>query len=93
MNTPSGNPDWVKACKHDDDKFSAIVIPGSYKTSDIFLNFKIGDQNFHAKMNSDAEFQEGYRYTYELNVRKDKVEPTRISVDDMTGWSNEEELK
>ena len=93
MTAPTGNPDWVKACKHDDDKFSAIVIPGSYKTGDIFLNFKIGDQNFHAKMNSDTEFQEGYRYTYELNVGKDKVELTRISVDDMTGWTNEEELK
>ena len=93
MTAPTGNPDWVKACKHDGDIFSAIVIPGSYKTGDIFLNFKIGDQNFHAKMNSDTEFQEGYRYTYELNVGKDKVELTRISVDDMTGWTNEEELK
>lgn len=27
MNTPSGNPDWVQACKHDDGMFSAIVIP------------------------------------------------------------------
>ena len=95
MTAPTGNPDWVKACKHDGDIFSAIVIPGSYKTGDIFLNFKIGDQNFHAKMNSDTEFQEGYRYTYELNVGKDKVELTRISVDDLKGWdnNNEEELK
>ena len=95
MTAPTGNPDWVKACKHDGDIFSAIVIPGSYKTGDIFLNFKIGDQNFHAKMNSDTEFQEGYRYTYELNVGKDKVELTRISVDDLKGWDsdNEEELK
>ena len=31
MGTPSGNPDWVKACKHDGDMFSAIVIPGSYR--------------------------------------------------------------
>ena len=90
---PFGNPDWVKACKHDDDKFSAIVIPDSYKTGDIFLNFKIGDQNFHAKMKADTDFTEGKRYTYELNVGKDKVELTRISVDDMTGWTNEEELK
>lgn len=29
MSTPSGNSDWVKACKHDDGMFSAIVIPGS----------------------------------------------------------------
>ena len=93
MGTPSGNPDWVKACKHDDGMFSAIVIPGSYKAGEIFVKFKIGDQNFHAKMMSDTEFQEGHRYTYKLDVGKDKVELTRISVNDMTGWTNEEELK
>ena len=91
----TGNPDWVKACKHDDGMFSAIVIPGSYKTNEIFLNFKIGDKNFHAKMKSNTEFEEGYRYTYKLDVGKDKVELTRISVDDLKGWdsNNEEELK
>lgn len=95
MRTPSGNPDWVKACKHDDGMFSAIVIPGSYKTGEIFVKFKIGDQNFHAKMRSNTEFQEGERYTYKLDVGKDKVELTRISVDDLKGWdsNNEEELK
>lgn len=95
MGTPSGNPDWVKACKHDDGMFSAIVIPGSYKAGEIFVKFKIGDQNFHAKMRSNTEFQEGHRYTYKLDVGKDKVELTRISVDDLKGWdsNNEEELK
>lgn len=95
MSTPIGNPDWVKACKHDGDMFSAIVIPGSYKTDDIFVKFKIGDKNFHAKMRSDTNFQEGYRYIYKLDVGKDKVELTRISVDDLKGWdsNNEEDLK
>lgn len=95
MSTPTGNPDWVQACKHDDGMFSAIVIPGSYKAGEIFVKFKIGDQNFHAKMRSNTEFQEGHRYTYKLDVGKDKVELTRISVDDLKGWdsNNEEELK
>ena len=93
MGTPSGNPDWVKACKHDDGMFSAIVIPGSYKAGEIFVKFKIGDQNFHAKMKSNTEFQEGERYTYKLDVGKDKVDLTRISIDNMTGWTNEDELK
>ena len=93
MGTPSGNSDWVKACKHDDGMFSAIVIPGSYKTGEIFVKFKIGDQNFHAKMKSNTEFQEGERYTYKLDVGKDKVDLTRISIDNMTGWTNEDELK
>lgn len=93
MGTPSGNPDWVKACKHDDGMFSAIVIPGSYKAGEIFVKFKIGDQNFHAKMMSNTEFQEGERYIYKLDVGKDKVNLTRISIDNMTGWTNEDELK
>lgn len=95
MSTPTGNPDWVQACKHDDGMFSAIVIPGSYKAGEIFVKFKIGDQNFHAKMKSNTEFQEGKRYTYKLDIGKDKVELTRISVDDLKGWdsNNEEELK
>ena len=95
MSTPSGNSDWVKACKHDDGMFSAIVIPGSYKAGEIFVKFKIGDQNFHAKMKSDTDFEEGKRYTYKLDIGKDKVELTRISVDDLKGWdsNNEEDLK
>ena len=93
MSTPTANPAWVQACKHDDGMFSAIVIPGSYKVGEIFVKFKIGDQNFHAKMRSNTEFQEGHRYTYKLDVGKDKVELTRISIDNMTGWTNEDDLK
>ena len=95
MSTPTGNPAWVKACKHDDGMFSAIVIPASYKTGEIFVKFKIGDKNFHAKMKPDTDFEEGHRYTYKLDVGKDKVELTRISVDNLKGWdsNNEEELK
>ena len=93
MSTPSGNSAWVQACKHDGDMFSAIVIPGSYIKDEVFLKFKIGVQNFNAKMMSNTEFQEGHRYTYSLKkIGKDKVELTQISVDAMTGWTNEEEL-
>ena len=93
MSTPSGNPAWVQACKHDDGMFSAIVIPGSYIKDERFLKFKIGDKNFYAKMKINTEFQEGQRYTYKLDVGKDIVKLTQISVDDMTGWTNEEDLK
>ena len=93
MGTPSGNPDWVKACKHDDGMFSAIVIPGSYIKDERFVKFKIGDKNFYAKMKINTDFEEGKRYTYKLDVGKDKVELTRISIDGMTGWTNEEDLK
>ena len=93
MSTPSGNPAWVQACKHDDGMFSAIVIPGSYIKDERFLKFKIGDKNFYAKMKINTEFQEGQRYTYKLDVGKDIVKLTQISVDDLTGWTNEDELK
>ena len=95
MSTPTANPAWVQACKHDDGMFSAIVIPGSYIKDEVFLKFKIGDNNFNAKMKMPTDFEEGKRYTYKLDVGKDKVELTRISVDDLKGWdsNNEEELK
>ena len=93
MSTPTANPAWVKAYNHDDGMFSAIVIPGSYIKDEVFLRFKIGDNIFNAKMKMPTDFEEGKRYTYKLDVGKDKVELTRISVNDMTGWTNEEELK
>ena len=95
MITPTANPAWVKAYKHDDGMFSAIVIPGSYIKDERFVQFKIGDKNFYAKMKINTEFQEGHRYTYKLDVGKDKVKLTQISVDDLKGWdsNNEEDLK
>ena len=93
MITPTANPAWVKAYEHDDGMFSAIVIPGSYIKDEVFLRFKIGDNIFNAKMKMPTDFEEGKRYTYKLDIGKDKVELTRISVDNMTGWTNEEELK
>ena len=95
MSTPTANPAWVKAYKHDDGMFSAIVIPGSYIKDEVFLRFKIGDNIFNAKMKMPTDFEEGKRYIYKLDVGKDKVELTRISVDDLKGWdsNNEEDLK
>ena len=95
MSTPTANPAWVKAYKHDDGMFSAIVIPGSYIKDEVFLRFKIGDNIFNAKMKMPTDFEEGKRYTYKLDVGKDEVKLTQISVDDLKGWdsNNEEELK
>ena len=93
MITPTANPAWVQACKHDDGMFSAIVIPGSYIKDEVFLRFKIGDNIFNAKMKMPTDFEEGKRYTYKLDVGKDIVKLTRISVDDLKGWTNEDDLK
>ena len=93
MITPTANPAWVKAYKHDDGMFSAIVIPGSYIKDEVFLRFKIGDNIFNAKMKMPTDFEEGKCYTYKLDVGKDIVKLTRISVDDLKGWTNEDDLK
>ena len=108
MNLPSGKNEWkmdtsnyqeaklVDACKTEDGEvktFSAIIVPGTVGTDKEFLKFSIGEKNFVSKLKSQTDFQEGERYTYKLDVGKDKVELTRISVDDMTGWTNEEELR
>ena len=108
LNRPSGNNEWrmdtsnyqeaklVDACKTEDGEvktFSAIIVPGTVGTDKEFLKFSIGEKNFVSKLKSQTDFEEGKRYTYKLDVGKDKVELTRISIDNMTGWTNEDELK
>ena len=86
----------VDACKTEDGEvktFSAIIVPGTVGTDKEFLKFSIGEKNFVSKLKSQTDFEEGKRYTYKLDVGKDKVELTRISIDNMTGWTNEDELK
>lgn len=91
-------PTLVYACQTGDDgekSFSAIIVPGTIGTDTDFLKFSIGSKNFVSKLKSQTDFKEGERYTYKLDVGKDKVELTRISVNDLNGWdsNNEEELK
>ena len=108
LEVPFGNYEWkmntspykeaklVDACKTEDGEekfFSAIIVPGTVGTDQEFLKFSIGEKNFVSKLKSQTDFEEGKRYTYKLDVGKDKVKLTRISVDDMTGWTNEEDLK
>ena len=86
----------VDACKTEDGEvktFSAIIVPGTVGKDKEFLKFSIGEKNFVSKLKSQTDFEEGKRYTYKLDVGKDKVKLTQISVDNMTGWTNEEELK
>ena len=107
-NLPYDNYEWkmdtsnyketklVDACKAEDGEekfFSAIIVPGTIGKDQKFLKFSIDEKNFVSKLKLQTDFEEGKRYTYELNVGKDKVELTQISVDDLAGWTNEEELK
>ena len=85
---------WVTAYKHDTKKFSAIVVPGSYTVGEVFLKLKVGDQkNFNVRMDTATEFQEGYHYTYNLKVGKNKIVLTEINADTFDGWTDEEDLK
>ena len=96
MDTSYKEPTLVYACQTGDGEeksFSAIIVPGTIGTDTEFLKFSIGSKNFVSKLKSQTDFEEGKRYTYKLDVGKDKVVLTRISVDGMTGWTNEEELK
>ena len=92
-------PTLVYACQTGDDgekSFSAIIVPGSLDTSADFLKFTLDGQDYTVKLKQKTDFLEGHRYTYSLRkIGKDKVELTRISVDDLKGWdsNNEEELK
>ena len=96
MDTSYKEPTLVYACQTGDGEeksFSAIIVPGTIGTDTEFLKFSIGSKNFVSKLKSQTDFEEGKRYTYKLDVGKDKVELTRISVDGMTGWTNEDDLK
>ena len=98
MDTSYKEPTLVYACQTGDGEeksFSAIIVPGTIGTDTEFLKFSIGSKNFVSKLKSQTDFEEGKRYTYKLDVGKDKVELTRISVDDLKGWdsNNEEDLK
>ena len=86
----------VDACKTEDGEekfFSAIIVPGTVGTDKEFLKFSIGEKNFVSKLKLQTDFEEGKRYTYKLDVGKDIVKLTQISVDDLTGWTNEDDLK
>ena len=83
---------WVTAYKHDTNKFSAIVIPGSYSVGDVFLKLKVGTKNFSVKIYKATEFKEGYRYEYKVKVGENKVELTEINAGTFDGWTNEEDL-
>ena len=108
FNLPYYNKEWkmdtsnynenksVDACKTEDGEeksFSAIIVPGTIGTDKEFLKFSIDGKNFVSKLKTPTDFEQGKRYTYKLDVGKDKVELTQISVDDLAGWTTEEELK
>ena len=73
----------VKAYKHSDNKFYALMVPCEAKSTENFLSLKVGDNNTETLTGIPA-LEAGKSYTYELTVGKNKVSVTGITVKDWT---------
>ena len=85
----------VKAYVHEgENKFSAIIVPGTLGKDSEFLSFSVGGKNYVSKLKMSTNFEGGKCYTYNLKVGKNKVELTQTNVEGgLPGWGSEEELK
>ena len=84
-NTPVNNVSicGVKAYKHDDGKFYALIKPCSNQADQEFLSLKVGEGNTETYTGIPA-LEAGKSYTYQLTVGKNKVVVTGITVADWT---------
>jgi len=73
----------VKAYKHDDGKFYALIKPCSNQADQEFLSLKVGEGNTETYTGIPA-LEAGKSYTYQLTVGKNKVVVTGITVADWT---------
>ena len=73
----------VKAYKHDDGKFYALIKPCSNQADQEFLSLKVGEGNTGTYTGIPA-LEAGKSYTYQLTVGKNKVVVTGITVADWT---------
>ena len=73
----------VKAYKHSDNKFYALMVPCEAKSTENFLSLKVGEGNTEPLTGIPA-LEAGKSYTYDLTVGKNKVVVTGITVKDWT---------
>ena len=73
----------VKAYKHNDNKFYALIKPCSNQADQEFLSLKVGEGNTETYTGIPA-LEAGKSYTYQLTVGKNKVVVTGITVKDWT---------
>uniref|UniRef100_UPI003FED5B19 fimbrillin family protein n=1 Tax=Prevotella sp. TaxID=59823 RepID=UPI003FED5B19 len=73
----------VKAYKHSDNKFYALMVPCEAKSTENFLSLKVGEGNTETLTGIPA-LEAGKSYTYDLTVGKNKVVVTGITVKDWT---------
>lgn len=89
----SGGEKWVTACLREGNKFSAIVTPGTYKRDEEFLKLTVNGKEYKVAMRMEEEFEEGHEYPYTLNIGKNKAWMTKLSCDNPSGWTKEENLQ
>ena len=73
----------VKAYKHSDNKFYALMVPCVAQSTENFLSLKVGEGNTETLTGIPA-LEAGKSYTYDLTVGKNKVVVTGITVKDWT---------
>ena len=73
----------VKAYKHGDGKFYALIKPCETPSSETFLSLEVGTGNTETLKGIPA-LEAGKSYTYQLTVGKNKVVVTGITVKDWT---------
>ena len=73
----------VKAYKHNDNKFYALIKPCEAQDDKEFLSLNVGENNTETLTNI-PKLEAGKSYTYQLTVGKNKVVVTGITVKDWT---------
>ncbi|MBR3758274.1 MAG: fimbrillin family protein [Bacteroidaceae bacterium] len=79
-----GHDIWVKAYKHDENQFTAIVSPDAYSAGDEFIRITADGKQQIAKMPEAITFAEGTHYTFNLTIGKTAAELTSVSVQPWT---------
>ena len=73
----------VKAYKHSDKKFYALMVPCDAQSTENFLSLEVGDGNTET-LTGIPVLEAGKSYTYQITVGKNKVVVTGITVKDWT---------
>ena len=74
----------IKAYKHTDNKFYALIKPCDAQSTANFLSLEVGEGNAKETLTGIPALAAGKSYTYQLTVGKNKVSVTGITVADWT---------
>lgn len=74
----------VKAYKHSDGKFYALMVPCEADTNAKFLKLSVGEGNAEETMTGVPALEAGKSYTYQLTVGKNKISVSGITVANWT---------